>query len=145
MRVLIQRVKSASVTVDGEVRGSIDNGILALFSVHKDDDIKDTPWLAQKMANLRIFADEAGKMNLSVKDVGGGILVISQFTLYGSCDKGRRPDFLDTAEPVYAEKVYEKFSADVKKELGHVEQGVFGAYMEVELINDGPVTFLLER
>jgi D-tyrosyl-tRNA(Tyr) deacylase len=144
MRVVVQRVKEASVSVDGEVTGKIGKGLLVLFGVKNSDKPEDTVWLLNKLVNLRIFADEQGKMNLSVKDVQGEILVVSQFTLYGNCKNGRRPDFFESAPPVFAEQVYEKFLAEVEKEMGSVQAGRFGAMMQVQLINDGPVTLIID-
>ncbi len=140
MRALIQRVKRASVTVDCEVTGQIGPGLLVFLGISREDRLEDTKWLADKVSCLRIFPDEADKMNLNVRDVGGEILVVSQFTLYGDCNQGRRPDFGPTAPPQVAEPIYEKFVA----ELGVAKTGKFGAKMEVTLVNDGPVTFLVE-
>ncbi|NGX43695.1 MAG: D-aminoacyl-tRNA deacylase [Chlamydiae bacterium] len=145
MKVVAQRVKEAKVVVDGEVCGTIGSGILVLLGIHKDDTPEETSWLVNKLVNLRFFQDENGKMNLSVKDLGGEILVVSQFTLYANCNGGRRPAFIDAAPPNIAEPIYEKFVSEVKNELGRVETGKFGAYMEVSLINDGPVTVILEK
>lgn len=144
MRVVIQRVKEASVTVEGVVTGRIGKGFLVLFAVHKDDVPESTTWLAQKICNLRIFTDPQGKMNLALKDVGGGVLVVSQFTLYGNCMNGRRPDFIQSASGDTAEAIYDKFVDEIGKEMGSVQTGVFAAKMEVALVNDGPVTFIIE-
>lgn len=144
MRIVIQRVKEASVIADGELSGKIKKGLLVFLGVHKDDVPENTQWLINKLVNLRIFEDANGKMNLSVKDVQGEILVVSQFTLYGNCNNGRRPDFIDTAPPPIATKLYEKFVSEVAQEMGAVQTGRFGAYMEVSLVNDGPVTFILD-
>lgn len=143
MRIVIQRVKEAKVIVEGKITGSINQGLLVFLGVHKDDLPEQTSWLVQKLVNLRIFTDDQGKMNLSVKDVKGGILLVSQFTLYGNCLEGRRPDFIQAAPPTLAEPIYEKFGLEVVNELGSVQKGVFGAKMEVSLINDGPVTFII--
>lgn len=145
MRVLIQRVKKAKVTVNDEIVGAIEQGILLFLGVHKDDESSKILRLVEKVVNLRIFEDEAGKMNRSLVDVGGGLLVVSQFTLYGNCDQGRRPSFIETMPPDQAEKLYEAFVAKGRELLGEerVATGQFGAEMAVELINDGPVTFLL--
>lgn len=145
MRIVVQRVLEASVVVDGKVCGSIGKGLLAFLGVHKDDQPEDTLWMVNKLVSLRIFEDEQEKMNLSVKDVQGQILVISQFTLYGNCNSGRRPDFLQAAPPPVAIPIYEKFVSEVKKELGDVQTGQFGAYMKVSSVNDGPVTITIEK
>lgn len=144
MRVLLQRVSRAAVRVEGEVVGSIDQGLLLFLAVHRADRPEETKWLVEKIAQLRIFTDEAGKMNLSVRDIGGGVLVVSQFTLYGNALGGRRPDFLESAPPAVAEPIYEKFISEMKGWVTSVENGRFGAKMEVELINSGPVTLLIE-
>jgi len=144
MRALVQRVSRASVTVDGEVTGRIAKGLLVLLGVGKDDKEADADYLAEKIAALRIFADAAGKMNLSVADSGGGLLVVSQFTLFGDCRKGRRPSFDQAAPPELAKRLYEHF-IEVSRAKGLVvETGVFQAHMEVELCNDGPVTLLID-
>jgi D-aminoacyl-tRNA deacylase len=145
MRLLIQKVKNASVTVDDEVIGKIGPGLFVLLGIHKDDTPDKISWLVQKLVNLRIFPDDAGKMNLSLLDIQGEALIVSQFTLYGNCAGGRRPDFLEAAPPPIAIPLYEKFIAETKQALGdRVATGRFGAYMEVALINDGPVTLLLD-
>lgn len=144
MKVLIQRVKEASVAVDGEVVGRIGQGFLILLGVGKGDTDDDARRLADKMSKLRIFSDEAGKTNLALADVGGEVLVISQFTLYADCHKGNRPSFFDAADPAEAERLYEVFCALCRERIPRVEQGVFGAHMEVSLINDGPFTVMLE-
>ncbi|MFQ5728766.1 MAG: D-aminoacyl-tRNA deacylase [Waddliaceae bacterium] len=145
MRVVAQRVREAKVSVNGEVCGSIGSGILVLLGIHVQDTPDKTNWLVNKLVNLRFFQDENGKMNLSVKDIGGEILVVSQFTLYANCNNGRRPDFMDAAPPDIAEPIYDKFVGEVKKELRSVQTGIFGAYMDVSLVNDGPVTVILEE
>ena len=145
MKVVAQRVKEAKVTVEGEVRGAIGPGIVALLGIHIDDTPDKTSWLVNKLINLRFFQDDAGKMNLSVKEIGGEILVVSQFTLYANCTRGRRPDFLEAAPPSIAEPIYEKFVREIRSELGSVQTGIFGAHMEVSLVNDGPVTVILEE
>lgn len=144
MRLLLQRVKNASVTIDGAVYSSIQAGLLILLGIHKSDSIEAIERLVTKTANLRIFSDEEGKMNHSVKDIGGEVLIVSQFTLYGRCEKGRRPDFLESAPPSTAIPLYEAFIERFKQEGLVVKNGVFGAHMEVDLLNDGPVTLLLE-
>jgi D-aminoacyl-tRNA deacylase len=145
MRVVLQRVSRAAVRVDGKVVGQIERGILLLLGVHQEDEPEHADFLAAKCAELRIFADDQGKMNLSVKDIGGAALVVSQFTLYGDCHKGRRPNFMAAAGPEKATRLYEHFVGALGTHLAQVETGVFGAMMEVELVNDGPVTLILER
>lgn len=144
MRIVVQRVTSAQVKVSQDICGKIGKGLLVFFGVHKEDKPEDTVWLVNKMLNLRIFQDDAGKMNLSLKEIGAEVLIVSQFTLYGNCANGRRPDFFETAQPETAEKIYDKFVQEVKKELVQVQTGIFGAYMEVSLVNDGPVTFIID-
>ncbi|MCX2726855.1 D-aminoacyl-tRNA deacylase [Thermomicrobium sp. 4228-Ro] len=144
MRVLLQRVSRASVTVDGQIVGAIGPGLLLLVGIRRGDDQATAEWMAQKVANLRIFEDEAGKMNRSVLDVGGQALVVSQFTLYADVRKGRRPSFVEAAAPEEARPLVDAF-ADALRQLGvPVETGVFGAHMDVELVNDGPVTIWLD-
>lgn len=144
MRAVIQRVKSSSVTVGDEIVGKIDSGLLVLLGVAEPDQSADADFLAKKIVNLRIFEDEQGKMNRSLIDIGGEMLVVSQFTLLGDCRKGRRPSFIDAAGPDKANELYEYFVAQVRKTGVHVATGRFGAMMEVALINDGPVTLILE-
>ncbi len=144
MRLLIQRVAGAKVEVEGETVGQIDAGLLAFLGVHKGDSAKQVPCLAGKLCSLRIFRDENDKMNLSVKDIGGQILVVSQFTLYGDCSRGRRPSFARALGGDEAGKIYDRFVDEVNSEMGSVQTGVFGADMQVSLVNDGPVTFLIE-
>lgn len=147
MRVLIQRVKEAKVTVENEIIGSIDQGILLFLGIHKDDDRSKICWLVEKVINLRIFEDEWGKMNRSLKEVEGKLLIVSQFTLYGDCDTGRRPSFTEIMPAGQAEKIYEAFIDRGKELLGdmNIATGKFGAEMVVSLVNDGPVTFLINR
>lgn len=145
MRALIQRVKQASVTIDGELYSSINNGMLVLLGVMKDDTIENAQKLAQKLIGLRIFEDEQGKMNKSIIDTNGEMLVVSQFTLCGDCKKGTRPSFDKSAPPEIAQKLYEDFVNIVKKEIPIVKTGKFRAMMDVALINDGPVTFMVEK
>jgi D-aminoacyl-tRNA deacylase len=144
MRIVIQRSKAASVTVGGEVVGKIDKGYVLLVGVTHDDQESDASFLADKVANLRVFEDDAGKMNLSLLDVGGEILSVSQFTLYGDCRKGRRPSFGEAARPEHAVGIYEAFNGFLRDKGIVVETGVFGAMMDVQLINDGPVTLIVE-
>ncbi|UOY94124.1 D-aminoacyl-tRNA deacylase [Ectobacillus sp. JY-23] len=144
MRVVVQRSKEASVKVDGNVVGSIPFGLTLLVGITHEDQEKDATYVAEKIANLRIFEDESGKMNTSVKDKGGAILSISQFTLYGDCRKGRRPNFMEAARPEHAKRLYDVFNEELKKQGLHVETGEFGAMMNVQLINDGPVTLIVE-
>ena len=145
MRAVIQRVSSASVTVDGQVTGEITKGLLILLGVAPNDGEKECQWLASKLVNLRIFSDLEGKMNDSLLDCGGDALVVSQFTLYGDTRKGRRPSFIGAAHPSIANPMYERF-CDVLQAQGvkRVERGVFGAHMDVRLLNDGPVTLIVD-
>ncbi|MDE6849400.1 MAG: D-tyrosyl-tRNA(Tyr) deacylase [Ruminococcus sp.] len=144
MRIVLQRVTHASVAVDGKTTGKIDNGYLLLFGVGKDDTESDCERLADKIINLRIFSDENGKINLSLKDVGGSLLVVPQFTLYADCRKGNRPNFIQAGSPDEANRLFEYFTEYCRKKGQHVETGVFGADMKVELLNDGPFTVVLE-
>jgi len=144
MRAVLTRVKSASVTIDGQVRGKIGQGFLILLGVGPDDTEKECRYLAEKALSLRIFENENGKMNLGLDAIGGEVLVVSQFTLYGNCRKGRRPSFTEAAGPELGNALYEKFLA-ICAELGYPPQhGEFGADMKVESINDGPVTLILD-
>jgi D-aminoacyl-tRNA deacylase len=145
MRIVLQRVSRASVTVQGRVTGSIGAGLLLLAGFTTRDTEAELAWMAEKVVGLRIFADQEGKMNRSVDEVGGGILVVSQFTLYGDARKGRRPSFVDAARPELAVPLYERFVALLRERGVPVETGEFGAMMDVELVNDGPVTLILER
>lgn len=145
MRALIQRVKNARVTVEGNVTGEISQGFLILLGVSPDDSEKDCDRLADKISGLRIFSDENDKINLSIKDVEGEILVVSQFTLYADCRKGNRPSFTNAAKPELADRLYEYFVNVCREKItSHVQTGVFGADMKVELLNDGPFTVMLE-
>ena len=144
MRAVIQRVKQASVTVDGEEVGIINKGLLLFLGVHRHDDEKELAWMVEKVVNLRIFEDSDGKMNLSLIDIDGEILVVSQFTLYGDCRKGRRPGFSEAAQPKQANELYEKFITSVRQKGLTTSSGTFQAMMDVELVNDGPVTLLLD-
>jgi D-tyrosyl-tRNA(Tyr) deacylase len=145
MRVLLQRVSRGAVRVDGEVVGEIDKGFVALVGITDGDTRAEAEWLANKTAGLRVFEDDEEKMNLSVQDVGGSVLVVSQFTLYADSRKGRRPSFIKAAPPEIAEPLVEAYADLIRAAGVPVEMGVFGAMMEVELVNDGPVTILLER
>ena len=144
MRIVVQRVSHARVSVFGEEKGRIDRGFLLLVGVTHEDNENDVAWMVKKVLGLRVFSDENDKMNLSLKDVNGAVLSVSQFTLYGDCRKGNRPSFVHAAVPEHALRLYELFNQQLEKEGIHVERGVFGAHMEVELLNDGPVTILLE-
>ncbi|MCB9896023.1 MAG: D-tyrosyl-tRNA(Tyr) deacylase [Planctomycetes bacterium] len=146
MRVLLQRVSRARVTVDGNVTGEVGNGLLLLVGIRDGDSEAEIDWMARKVAQLRVFSDTHGKMNLSVQDVHGGVLAISQFTLYGDTAKGNRPSYISAARPEVAEPLYEKFCEQLSALIGKpVAKGVFGARMDVELVNDGPVTLMLEK
>ncbi|HLV45292.1 MAG TPA: D-aminoacyl-tRNA deacylase [Aggregatilineales bacterium] len=146
MRVLLQRVSRAAVTVDGQTVGEIGRGFVALVGVGHGDGEAQAAWLAGKVAGLRVFEDADGKFNLSLHDVGGSVLVVSQFTLYADTSRGRRPAFVDAAPPEIAEPLVERFAALLREKYRvPVEMGVFGAHMLVELVNDGPVTIMLER
>lgn len=144
MRVVLQRSKEASVTVDGEVKGEIRSGAVLLVGITHEDTQQDARYAADKVVNLRIFEDEEGKMNHSLLDVGGEILSISQFTLYGDVRKGRRPNFMNAAKPDHAEVIYDYFNEVLEEKGVRVATGVFGAMMDVNLTNDGPVTLLIE-
>ena len=145
MRVLLQRVSRAEVRVQGRVTGRVSRGYLLLVGLTHGDDEARLAWMAEKVAGLRLFADAEGKMNLALADVGGAVLVVSQFTLYGDAAKGRRPSFIDAARPEVAIPLYERFITLLRAQGLVVETGEFGATMEVDLINDGPVTLWLER
>src|SRR5712691_9637475 len=144
MRAVVQRVTRASVTVNGEVVGEIGNGLVVLLGIARDDTEKDASYLIEKIAALRIFDDEAGVMNVSVKDANGGMLIISQFTLYGDVRRGLRPSWIDAAAPEVAEPLYDFFVRHARTVISEVATGNFRAMMEVELVNDGPVTILLD-
>ena len=144
MKALLQRVSKAKTVVDGETVGSIENGLCVFLGVCEGDEEKDMMWLVEKIVNLRIFNDEDGKMNRSLIDEKGEMLIVSQFTLCGNCKKGRRPSWTDAAEPAFAEKIYEKFIAEIKKWGINVATGIFQAHMQVEICNDGPVTLMLD-
>lgn len=144
MKVVVQRSKQAKVVIEGEAVGAIDSGLVLLVGITREDTEADVMWMADKVANLRIFEDESGKMNLSITDTGGQLLSVSQFTLYADCRKGRRPNFMAAARPEQAESLYDKFNETLRSMGLVVETGRFGAMMDVELINSGPVTLILE-
>ena len=144
MKVVVQRSKEAKVVVDGEIVGQIEHGLMLLVGVTHEDTVEDAKYLAEKVAGLRIFEDDAGKMNLSVLDVGGQILSVSQFTLYGDCRKGKRPSFIAAARPEHAEVIYEQFNDLLTAKGLVVETGSFGAMMDVSFTNSGPVTLIID-
>lgn len=146
MRLLIQRVSRAKVTVSGEITGEIGHGLLIFVGIGHNDDIARVKEMTEKVIKLRIFEDEAGKMNLDVTSRGGSVLVVSQFTLYGDARKGNRPSFIDAARPEQAKELYKRFVSELREKMGtqRVAEGQFGAMMDVELVNDGPVTIWLE-
>jgi len=144
MRVVVQRAKNAAVTVEGETVGAIDHGLMLLVGVTHTDTKEDAEYVAEKIANLRIFEDESEKMNFSLLDVKGDVLSVSQFTLYGDCRKGRRPNFMSAAKPDYANDIYEHFNEQLRALGTNVETGKFGAMMDVSFTNDGPVTLIVE-
>jgi D-tyrosyl-tRNA(Tyr) deacylase len=144
MRVVLQRVSQAEVTVSGETIGRVGHGLLALAAVSRQDDEKDVEWMARKIVDLRIFDDDNGNLNLSLRDIGGQLLVVSQFTLYGDCKKGRRPSYSEAAPPIEAEALYNRFVEIVRAIVPDVQTGRFQAEMKVRLTNDGPVTLILD-
>ncbi|MHB2021123.1 MAG: D-aminoacyl-tRNA deacylase [Candidatus Xenobia bacterium] len=144
MRAVVQRVSASHVVVDGKTVGQIDRGLLVLLGVRQGDTEAQLPWLADKIIGLRIFNDAAGKFNLSLTEVGGSLLVVSQFTLYGDCRKGRRPGFTDAAAPDLAKELYLKFCNLCRERGVTVAEGIFQAHMEVHLVNDGPVTLIID-
>lgn len=144
MRTVVQRVSKAQVSIEGDVKGVIGKGLVILLGIRREDTTKELQWLVDKVVHLRIFEDESGKMNKSLTDIGGEMLIISQFTLYGDCRKGRRPGFSTAAPPAIAEPLYQQFIKEVKAKGITVATGTFQAEMQVELINDGPVTLLLD-
>ena len=144
MRAVVQRVTRASVTIDGEILGEIGNGLVVLLGIAGDDSKDDADYLAPKIVSLRIFDDAEGRMNVSVKDIEGGLLIVSQFTLYGDVRRGLRPSWSDAAAPEIAEPLYDYFVESSRKLLGRIETGSFRKMMQVELVNDGPVTILLD-
>ncbi len=143
MRAVVQRVSQAAVKVEGKTAAQIGEGLLVLLGVGQEDSDKDATYLADKVANLRIFSDDDGRLNLSVLDIGGEVLVVSQFTLYGDCRRGRRPSFSNAAPPERARELYEKFTARLEENGVKIGTGVFQAHMEVSLVNDGPVTLIM--
>lgn len=146
MKIVVQRVKNAKVDVEGKTVGKIDTGFLVLLGVTHEDTEEQADYLAKKLCNLRVFTDENDKMNLSLKDVNGKLLIVSQFTLYADCTSGNRPSFTNAAKPDKAEKLYEYFCKQCKEKYNiEVEKGIFGADMKVELLNDGPVTIIIEK
>lgn len=144
MRFIIQRVTNASVTVEDNVTGKIDKGFLVLIGVSEDDTKEIADKMIKKLIGMRIFEDENGKTNLALADVGGSLLLVSQFTLYADCKKGNRPSFTKAGNPVMAEEMYEYIISQCKKEVENVQVGIFGAYMKVQLLNDGPFTIILD-
>ena len=145
MRIVVQRVKKAEVNVNGKTVSSIGNGLLLLIAIEKGDTTKEVEYLARKVCNLRIFSDAYGKMNLSVKDINGEVLIVSQFTLASHIRKGNRPSFDNAADRDTAISLYKLFIKKIQNEVKVVKEGIFGAYMEVSLVNNGPVTFILEK
>ena len=144
MKAVIQRVTKASVHVEGKTVGQIESGLMVLLGVAKGDEEADGRYLVEKIRTLRIFSDEQGKMNRSLADIGGSVLLVSQFTLLGRMANGRRPSFDEAAPPDEAKRLYEQVVAELRDHITHVETGVFAAHMQVELLNDGPVTFVLD-
>ena len=145
MRLLIQRVQNAKVEVEEKIVGQIDKGFLVLCGITHSDTKAEADYLAKKLCNLRVFEDENEKMNLSIKDISGELLIVSQFTLYADCTSGNRPSFVEAANPEQANELYEYFLEKCKEQKVNVQKGIFGAHMEVSLLNDGPVTILLEK
>lgn len=145
MKLVVQRVKKAEVKVDGNIIGKIDKGFLVLIGIKVGDTKEQADYLVKKLCNLRVFSDENDKMNLSIKDVKGKLLIVSQFTLYGDCSQGNRPSFIEAARPEEANPLYEYFCNQCKLNNIEVQKGIFGADMKVELINDGPVTIIIEK
>ena len=145
MKLVVQRVENAKVEVCKKIVGKIKKGYMVLVGIGKDDTEKEADYLARKLINLRVFEDENGKMNFNIKQVNGKLLIVSQFTLYGNCKDGNRPSFIEAAKPEYANELYEYFCEKCKENDIEVQKGIFGAHMEVSLINDGPVTIMLEK
>ncbi|MBT3316436.1 D-tyrosyl-tRNA(Tyr) deacylase [bacterium] len=145
MRCVIQRVSRAKVTVDNSIVGSIEDGLVVLVAFAAEDSVAELSWMANKIPSLRLFNDSDGKINLSLRDINGSILLVSQFTLYGDCRKGNRPSFVGSAKPEQAIKLYSEFAEMLREKWSKVEEGIFGASMQIDLINDGPVTVILDR
>lgn len=145
MKFLVQRVKNSQVEVDNKIVGKIDKGFLVLIGVTHTDTKEIADFLVKRLVNLRVFEDRNGKMNLALNDVGGSLLLVSQFTLYGDCSGGNRPSFTEAAKPEFANELYEYIISECKKKVNNVETGIFGAHMDIELLNDGPVTIMLEK
>lgn len=144
MRIIIQRVSSASVTINNMIVSNISKGFLVLLGIAPSDNTKDADYLVKKLINLRVFEDNNGKMNISIKDINGELLIVSQFTLYANCDDGNRPSFIEAAKPDIAIPLYEYFVSECKKQINKVDTGKFGADMKVSLLNDGPVTIIID-
>lgn len=144
MRAVVQRTTDANVTIDNTIVGAIGHGLVVLLGIHAEDSQTEINWMADKVINLRIFEDDEGKMNLSLKDIGGQMLIISQFTLYGDCRKGRRPGYSSAAPPAIAEPIYQQFVEEIQSRGVTVATGTFQASMQVKLVNDGPVTLMLD-
>ena len=144
MRVVLQRVSEASVSINNAIQGNISHGLLVLVGIEESDTKEDADWLVQKITQMRIFSDEEGKMNLSLKEINGSLLIISQFTLHASTKKGNRPSFIKAARPEQAIPLYEYFIESCKTEIDEVQTGIFGADMKVSLVNDGPVTIVMD-
>ena len=145
MKIVVQRVKNAKVEVDNKAVGKIEKGFLVLLGVTHTDTKENADYLVKKLCNLRVFSDENDKMNLGIKDINGELLIVSQFTLYADCTKGNRPAFIEAAKPEQAEELYEYFCSECEKNNIKVEKGIFGADMQVSLLNDGPVTIIIEK
>jgi D-tyrosyl-tRNA(Tyr) deacylase len=145
MKLVVQRVKNANVSIENNIVGKINQGFVVLLGVSNEDTKENADYLVKKLLNLRVFSDNDDKMNLSIKDIEGELLIVSQFTLYANCKKGNRPSFIEAAKPEYAKPLYEYFINECRKENLNVQTGEFGADMQIELINDGPVTILLEN
>ena len=145
MKIVVQRVKNAKVEVENKVVGKIEKGFLVLLGVTHTDTKENADYLVKKLCNLRVFSDENDKMNLGIKDINGELLIVSQFTLYADCTKGNRPAFIEAARPEKAEELYEYFCSECEKNNIKVEKGIFGADMQVSLVNDGPVTIIIEK
>lgn len=145
MKLVVQRVKNANVSIENNIVGKINQGFVVLLGVSNEDTKENADYLVKKLLNLRVFSDNDDKMNLSIKDIEGELLIVSQFTLYANCKKGNRPSFIEAAKPEHAKPLYEYFINECRKENLNVQTGEFGADMQIELINDGPVTILLEK